>query len=193
MADFWLDRSGLAGAAATAPAKGRPIAQLSRLAAIAAACGIAAGCAGAWVPPPAWTPKPQAPAPFSVVALRVQDGALPIQLSAAVDRAASAHEAAYVELTSRWCRACHWLEHAMSDTALSRVFSGTYVVQVDVDAWAGRLEGSGLDYHTGPLPAFVALSDRGRPVGDWADASVWRSDVPREAAPILASFFHEGS
>jgi hypothetical protein len=135
--------------------------------------------------------KPRAATPFSVVALRVQDGALPGQLSAAVDRAAAAHEVAYVELTSRWCRACHWLNNAMSDTALSPVFGGTYVVQVDVDAWAGRLEGSGLDYHNGPLPAFVALSERGQPVGDWADASVWRSDVPREAAPVLASFFHE--
>jgi hypothetical protein len=163
-----------------------------RLTWMAAVCAIAAGCAGPWVPPPEWAPKPEAPAPFSVVALRVQDGALPAQLSAAADRAAAAHEAAYVELTSRWCRACHWLENAMSDTALSRVFSGTYVVRVDVDAWSGRLEGSGLDYHTGPLPAFVALSERGQPVGDWADASVWRSDVPREAAPILASFFHEG-
>jgi len=169
-----------------------PTWSMARLICTVAACAIAAGCASAWVPPPARAPKPEAPAPFSVVALRVQDGALAGQLSAAADRAAAAHEVAYVELTSRWCRACHWLDNAMSDTALSRVFSGTYVVRVDVDAWAGRLEGSGLDYHNGPLPAFAALSELGRPVGDWADASVWRSDVPREAAPVLASFFHQG-
>jgi hypothetical protein len=155
-------------------------------------CVAVAGCASAWVPPPGWVPTPHTPAPFSVVALRVQDGELPGQLSAAADRAVAANEVAYVELTSRWCRACHWLDNAMSDSALSRVFSGTYVVRVDVDAWAGRLEGSGLDYHDGPLPAFVALSEQGRPVGQWADASVWRSEVPREAAPVLASFFHDG-
>jgi hypothetical protein len=72
-----------------------------------------------------------------------------------------------------------------------RAFGGTYLVRVDVDAWAGRLDGTGLDYHSGPLPAFVALSERGRPVGYWADAGVWQSDVPREAAPVLAAFFHE--
>jgi hypothetical protein len=165
---------------------------VARLTWTVAASAVVAGCASAWVPPPEWAAAPHAPAPFSVVALRVEDGALPGQLSGAVSRAGAAHEMAYVELTSRWCRACHWLDNAMSDSALARVFGGTYVVRIDVDAWAGRLEGSGLDYHAGPLPAFVALSEQGQPVGDWADASVWRSDVPREAAPVLASFFHEG-
>ena len=165
---------------------------MSRLCGLAAGCAIAAGCAGAWVPPPEWAPKPQPPAPFSVTSLRVEDGLLATQLASAVQRAAAAHQVPYVELTSRWCRACHWLDHGLSDSALARAFGGTYVVRVDVDAWAGRLDGTGLDYHTGPLPAFVGLSERGRPSGYWADAGVWQSDVPREAAPVLASFFHEG-
>jgi hypothetical protein len=164
---------------------------ISRLCGLAAGCAIVAGCAGAWVPPPEWAPKPQPPAPFSVTSLRVEDGSLAMQLASAVQQAAAAHQVPYVELTSRWCRACHWLDRGLSDSALMRAFGGTYLVRVDVDAWAGRLEGTGLDYHSGPLPAFVALSERGRPVGYWADAGVWQSDVPREAAPVLAAFFHE--
>jgi hypothetical protein len=159
---------------------------------IVAGCALVVGCASAWVPPPEWTPKPQAPAAFSIVALRIEDGPLKSQLARAVELAAAADQSPYVELTSRWCRACHWLDHAMSDSTLSRTFGGTYVVRVDIDAWAGRLEGTGLDYHTGPLPAFVALSEAGRAVGDWADPRVWQSEVPREAAPVLASFFHDG-
>jgi hypothetical protein len=163
----------------------------ARLGGMAAACAMVLGCASAWVPPPEWTPMPQAPAPFSVVALRVEDGPLKSQLARELDLASAAGEVPYVELTSRWCRACHWLDHAMTDSTLARVFGGTYVVRVDVDAWAGRLEGTGLDYHAGPLPAFVALSDRGRAVGAWADPRAWQSEVPREAAPVLASFFHD--
>lgn len=159
---------------------------------MAVGCLFAAGCARPWTPPEEWAPKPQAAAPFAIVALRVEDGSLAKQLAAAVHQAGMAHETPYVELTSRWCRGCHWLDHGLKDSALARAFGGTYVVRVDVDAWAGRLEGTGLDYHTGPLPAFIALSDAGRPVGEWADAGVWQSEVPREAAPVLASFFHEG-
>ena len=162
---------------------------VTSLAAIAAGCIVATGCARAWTPPADWTPAPK-PAPYTVVTLRVGDGRLPLQLAKAAEQATGLGQEPYVELTSRWCRACHWMDHGLSDPQLSRAFGGTYVIRVDVDLWEGRLEGTGLDYHTGPIPAFIALSDEGKPVGDWADARVWQLEIPRDAAPALAQFFH---
>jgi hypothetical protein len=164
---------------------------VARCGALVAGCMVALGCGRAWAPPPEWAPTTKA-APFTVIDLRVRDGALAVQLAKATDAAVALHQEPYVELTSHWCRACHWLDHGLSDPELSRAFSGTYIVRVDVDAWTGRLEGTGLDYHTGPIPAFVALGDHGHPVGGWADARVWQSEVPQQAAPALASFFHDG-
>jgi hypothetical protein len=161
-------------------------------AATAAACvaGVLLGCAGRWTPPPEWSARPAPPAPFTVVALRIDDGRLGPQLALAARRAAAVNQTPFVELTSRWCRACHWLDRGMSDPAMARAFGGTYIVRVDVDQWRGRLEGSGLDYHAGPIPAFVALSPNGAPAGDWADPRAWGSEVPQLAAPVLADFFH---
>jgi thiol:disulfide interchange protein len=164
---------------------------MARCGAIVAGCVAALGCGRAWAPPPEWAPATKA-APFTVIDLRVRDGTLPLQLAKAAADAAALHQEPYVELTSSWCRACHWLDHGLSDPELSRAFSGTYVIRVDVDSWTGRLEGTRLDYHTGPIPAFVALSDNGQPVGEWADARMWQSEIPRQAAPALASFFHGG-
>ena len=129
-------------------------------------------------------------APFSVVNLRPSDGRLSSQLAIAANDAAAANLRPYVELTSAWCQACHWLDRSLSKQSLAQAFGGTYVVRIDVDRFEGRLGGTGLDYHVGSLPAFVALDHTGRPIGDWVDRSTWGSDVPTQAAPVLAEFFH---
>ena len=75
--------------------------------------------------------------------------------------------------------------------SVAQAFGGTYIVRVDVDHWEGLLGGSGLDNHDGePLPAFIAISQRGHPIGEWVDRADWASDVPELAAPVLAEFFH---
>jgi hypothetical protein len=128
--------------------------------------------------------------PFSVVDLHPSDGRLTTQLASAASDAAAAKLRPYVELTSAWCQACHWLDRSLSKQSVAQAFGGTYVVRVDVDRFEGRLSGTGLDYHVGPLPAFVALDHTGRPIGDWVDRKTWSSDVPTQAAPVLAEFFH---
>lgn len=128
--------------------------------------------------------------PFEVVDLRPGDGSLKRQLVAAVAAASSEHLRPYVELTSAWCAACHWLDHSLAKSPVAQAFGGTYLVRIDVDRWEGLMSGTGLDDHDGPLPAFVALSQRARPVGDWIDRADWDSDVPAQAAPVLAVFFH---
>jgi len=139
-------------------------------------------------------PKPDsrlaAGAPFVVIELRPNGGPLTEQLAEAAQEAAASELHPYVELTSAWCRACHWLDHSLSMRSLQQAFGGTYVVRIDVDHWEGRLVGSGLDFHAGPLPAFVALSSQGHPMGDWVDRADWGSETPALAAPVLTDFFH---
>jgi hypothetical protein len=139
-------------------------------------------------------PKPDsrisAAAPFAVVEIRPSDGRLSEQLASAASEAASSNLRPYVELTSSWSPACHWLDHSLATRSLAVAFGGIYLVRIDVDHWEGRLGGSGLDFHSGPLPAFIALSHDGQPIGDWVDRLAWGSDVPAVAAPVLADFFH---
>jgi hypothetical protein len=162
----------------------------SRWLPVLGACAIALGCGPHWTPPAAWTERP-APAPFTVVDLDPRKGDATAQLSEVVGLAATLHQRPYAELTSRLCAACHWLEHGLTEASVKQAFAGTYLVRIDVDRWQGRLEGTGLDRHSGPMPAFIALSPEGRAFGEWADPDDWRTDVPQRAAATLAVFFHD--
>jgi hypothetical protein len=139
-------------------------------------------------------PKPDsrvvAGIPFAIVEIRPKDGPATTQISRAAHEAAAAGLHPFVELTSAWCRACHWLDHSMGTPSVATAFGGTYIIRVDVDHWEGQLGGTGLDYHSGPLPAFVAVTGRGNPAGDWIDPLAWGSESPTMAAPVLADFFH---
>jgi hypothetical protein len=158
---------------------------------LAAGSAIMAACGARWTPPPQWTGRP-VPAPATVVDLRVTDASLATQLAQAVAQAAALNERPFVELTSRLSVPCRWLDHSLGDPEMARVVGGTYVVRVDVDRWEGRLVGTGLDQHIGPLPAFAALASNGQPVGQWVDQRIWGSEAPRAAAPLLAALFHGG-
>jgi hypothetical protein len=153
-----------------------------------------AGMVGAWGCGTTLRPKPDsriaAAAPFAVVEIRPSGGPLSRQLAEAAADAAASNLRPYVELTSSWCRACHWLDQSLSTRSLAQAMGGTYLVRVDVDHWDAWLGGSGLDYHTGPLPAFVAIGHNGQPIGDWVDRNAWGSDAPALAAPVLLDFFH---
>jgi hypothetical protein len=162
---------------------------LSCVAAVAASVAGVSGCGtGRVVPKPPTRAEPDAP--FRIVEIRPAGGRLATQLAYAADEAAGSELRPYVELTSSWCSACHWLDRSVATRLVGQVFGGIYLVRIDVDHWEGRLGGSGLDFHSGPLPAFIALDHTGRPIGDWIDRASWGSDVPAVAAPVLADFFH---
>ena len=156
-----------------------------------AAAVLAAGTVGCGT---GHLPKPDSrigDMPYTVVDIRPSGGSMAEQLAKAAQQAASQNLRPYVELTSEWCAACHWLDHSVAKRSVAQAFGGTYIVRVDVDHWEGRLGGTGLDNHDGgPLPAFIALSQRGHPIGEWVDHDDWASDVPELAASVLADFFH---
>ena len=152
-------------------------------------CAVASvGCGTGKVPKP--DSRVVAGVPFTVLEIAPENGSAAAQLSHAARAATVAGLHPFVELTSDWCRACHWLDHSLATPSLATAFGGTYIVRIDIDHWEGRLGGTGLDDHVGPLPAFIALTSRGVPVGGWIDPLSWGSDVPTMAAPVLADFFH---
>ena len=149
---------------------------------------VAAGCGTGRLPKP--DSRIGADPAFTVVDLRPSGGRILDTAGSSCRGGGRLHLRPYVELTSAWCPACHWLDQSVSTRSLSSVFGGTLVIRIDVDHWEGLLSGSGLDYHSGPLPAFVALARGGHPIGDWIDRAEWASDAPASAAPVLADFFH---
>jgi Thioredoxin-like len=158
------------------------------MAAAAALVGASAACGTGHLPKP--DSRIGAGMPYAIVDIRPSGGELKAQLTRAAQVAAASNLRPYVEITSEWCPPCHWLDHSFSSRPVEQAFGGTYVVRIDVDHWEGRLGGTGLDAHPDSLPAFIALSDRGRPVGTWVDHQDWTSDVPELAARVLADFFH---
>jgi hypothetical protein len=127
--------------------------------------------------------------PFTVVDLRPTDGDLETQLAREAARAVAWRERPFVELTSRLCDQCHWLDHGLGDPRLSQAFSNTYIVRVDVDRWNGRLGNTGLLNYATAIPAFVALDADGTPTQESIDIRAWNVSTPANAAGALRNFF----
>ncbi len=130
-----------------------------------------------------------APRPFTVVDLRPTGGDLETQLAREAARAMEWRERPFVELTSRWCDQCHWLDHGLGDPELSQAFSNTYIIRVDVDRWTGRLGRTGLANYATAIPAFVALDADGTPTQESIDIRAWHVSTPANAAGALRNFF----
>jgi hypothetical protein len=127
--------------------------------------------------------------PFTVIELQPSDGPLEAQLTREVARAIAWQQRPFVEVTSRWCDQCHWLDYGLHDPQLSNAFSGTYIIRVDVERWNARMSRTGLDYYAQTIPAFVALDGDGRLTHDWIDVRSWRLSTPDLAAGPLRDFF----
>jgi len=131
--------------------------------------------------------------PFTVVELRPSDGSLVDQLNREAARAIAWQQRPFVELTSRWCDQCHWLDYGLRDPQLSEAFSGTYIIRLDVDRWNARMSRTGLDYYARIIPAFVALDGAGNLTRDWIDVRSWRLSTPDFAAGPLREFFQSAA
>jgi hypothetical protein len=71
---------------------------------------------------------------------------------------------------------------------MKAAFKGTYIVQLDVDAWGKKLAVAGLPSQS--IPVFYALDDKGKPTGRTLGGDAWKEDVPENMAPPLDRFFH---
>ena len=94
----------------------------------------------------------------------------------------------YVELWATWCKPCAAIKKSLDDPRMKAAFKGTYVVQLDIDAWGKKLTAAG--FHSSAIPVFFTIDDEGKPTGRTIDGGAWEEDIPENMAPPLDRFFH---
>jgi thiol-disulfide isomerase/thioredoxin len=127
--------------------------------------------------------------PVTVVVLEPGQGVLQTLLRREVASAAELGKVPFVQITAEWCGPCKKLRASLGDPLMRDAFAGTYLIQVDVDAWRRELKAAGFDHPA--IPVFVAVDDLARPTGAKIDGGAWGEDIPKNMAPPLKRFFTE--
>ncbi|HEX5045770.1 MAG TPA: thioredoxin domain-containing protein [Gammaproteobacteria bacterium] len=125
--------------------------------------------------------------PVKVVVLEPGQGRLEELLRHEVAAAAALGKRPYVQITAEWCGPCKALRASLGDPLMQDAFAGTYIVQVDFDAWKPELEQGG--FKNEGIPVFFAVDGDARPTGAKIDGGAWGEDIPRNMAPPLKQFF----
>ncbi|HET8698172.1 MAG TPA: thioredoxin family protein [Gammaproteobacteria bacterium] len=73
--------------------------------------------------------------PVKLVVLAPSQGRLEDLLRHEVHTAAALGKVPYVQITAEWCGPCKALRASLGDPLMRDAFAGTYIVQVDYDAW----------------------------------------------------------
>ncbi len=123
----------------------------------------------------------------NVTVLAPANGPLASQLAAEAKKAKDAGKRPYAEISATWCHSCRDLHAGMSDPRMVDAFTGTHIVELDVDAWGSALPQAGLGATS--VPAFFELGDDGQPTGRQLGGDAWSKDVPASMAPPLKKFF----
>ena len=125
--------------------------------------------------------------PVKLVVLEPGKGRLEDLLAHEVANAAALDRQPYVQITAEWCGPCKALRASLDDPLMRDAFAGTYIVQVDYDAWKPQLERAGFSGQA--IPVFYAVDAGARPTGAKIDGGAWGEDIPRNMAPPLKRFF----
>jgi thiol-disulfide isomerase/thioredoxin len=129
----------------------------------------------------------QAAEPVKVVVLEPGSGQLEALLRHEVANAAALGKQPYVQITAEWCGPCKALRASLGDPLMQDAFAGTYIVQVDADAWKPELDKAGFE--SDGIPVFFAVDADAKPTGAKIDGGAWGEDIPRNMAPPLKRFF----
>lgn len=131
----------------------------------------------------------ESPAPdkFTLVQLERSDAALDSILKAEVEKAKEQGRHPYVEFYADWCPPCIALRKSLSDDRMVDAFSGTYIIQLDLDEWENELPEAGFDVPG--IPIFFELDQDGKPTGRTISGGAWGEDIPENMAPPLKEFF----
>jgi thiol-disulfide isomerase/thioredoxin len=125
--------------------------------------------------------------PVKVVVLEPGSGVLETLLRREVVLAAQLGKVPFVQMTAEWCGPCKKLRASLDDPLMRDAFAGTYLIQVDVDAWKAQLKAAGFDHPA--IPVFFAVDELARPTGALIDGGAWGEDIPPNMAPPLKGFF----
>jgi thiol-disulfide isomerase/thioredoxin len=125
--------------------------------------------------------------PVKLVVLEPAQGRLEDLLRHEVHTAAALGKVPYVQITAEWCGPCKALRASLGDPLMRDAFAGTYIVQVDYDAWKPQLESAGFSGQA--IPVFYAVDSQAHPTGAKIDGGAWGEDIPRNMAPPLKAFF----
>jgi len=125
--------------------------------------------------------------PVKVVVLEPGSGALEALLQREVAAAAELGKVPFVQITAEWCGPCKRLRASLDDPLMREAFAGTYIIQVDFDAWEQPLKAA--SFVNQGIPVFFAVDGSARPTGEKIDGGAWGEDIPRNMAPPLGRFF----
>src|SRR5258708_30508203 len=108
-------------------------------------------------------PAAQAADKFTIVHLSTSDGQLPDLLKAEAQKATGMGRHPFVEFYADWCPPCNSLKASMGDARMIDAYTGTYIIQLNLDEWQNKLAGTNLP--VGAIPAFFELDATGTPTG----------------------------
>jgi len=125
--------------------------------------------------------------PVKVAVVEAGHGELVAQLQREVASATQQHRVPFVQITAEWCVPCKKLRASLGDPLMQDAFAGTYIIQVDADAWKAPLKQAGFDHPA--IPVFFAVDASAKPTGAKIDGGAWGEDIPVNMAPPLKRFF----
>lgn len=147
------------------------------------------GGSGDHVPASPSVPEAE-PVGWTRVDLRIEDGALDVQLREQLAKARADGQVAFVQLFADWCAPCRELRTSMSDARMQEAFRGTRILRLDANVWGG------VFYEMFPgqfaIPAFYVVRDDGT-LGAGVTGNAWGANEPANMAPVLGKFFREAA
>lgn len=132
-------------------------------------------------------PVPPPPRNFTVVSLAPSKVKLNVLLQDEYNKAKQLGRKPFVEMGASWCVPCQKLHARMDDPRLINAFSGTYIIQVDVDFWSRGLLAAG--FNPEGIPAIYEVNPEGYSTGRGLIGGDWNSDDPVSDAGKFAEYF----
>jgi len=115
-------------------------------------------------------------------------GTLEAQVQKNVAAASAQHLRPIVYIGAKWCDPCRAIHRYQSDARMRDAFSGTYVIELDLDDWKEE-DLKAMGYRAGAIPVFIAVDTTGHASGPTIDGGAWGDNIPENMAPPLKKFF----
>jgi thiol:disulfide interchange protein len=133
-------------------------------------------------------PAPAAASPHVWSKLASAGGPLADQVKAEVKKARALGLKPIVYGGAVWCKPCQAVKKYREDRRMLDAFRGTYVIEIDVDAFSAEEMIAMYGKKLAAVPVFLAIGDDGKSTGPQITSSAWGEDIPENMAPPLEGF-----